>query len=1690
MSLSLTILHVSDLQFGPKHRFATTGNSGQARLLDSIRTDLELLRESERLPSPDLVFVTGDLTERAKPSEFDACAEFVRGLAETVRLPITRVVVIPGNHDISRDECEGFFKTSAAREQIPEPPFWPKWNQYDLFLQKLYGTDALDRFNEEEPWTLLDFPDLRVVVAGLNSTMAESHRNEDHYGFLGAEQVDWFAQRLEPYVAQRWLRLAAVHHNIRRGPIRDDENLRDADVLRRKLSPFVNAVFHGHTHDGDLDWLSQHVPILATGSAAVVASARPDEVANQYQVVMFERDAIQRWTRAYVPVEDRWIGDTRGSRGGSEWKVRIPVSLAAVDGTFPSRDSSTDPGISLEITREPSAEEEFLSQVARVCALRERSGAQVDRIRRYFGREYLQVIVADGDITRVYPIGVSLTVPEEEAIDFFLRRVHRRYAANDSGVISHFVYGGERQADKELVRRMQARRVHVMSFVEYQGLLDFRTYLAEQTSRLLNDAIYPPSLYVPQRICYSHVGLPTTSDDALATLQGWLAEPAGRFVLVLGDFGAGKTFLVHELARTLAANTPGITPVLVQLRDLEKGRSLEQLLAQHFAQHGLDDFSIRKFRYMLEEGRIALLFDGFDELVVRVTYAKAADHFDTLLQAASGNAKVVITSRTQHFVSHQQIRTAIGDRVESLSGHRIATLQGFDDRCIREFLLRKFGDEAIAKSRFEMLSEIKDLIGLSKNPRMLSFIADLTDEQLTEARKSEADITPAALYRLLLSRWLTQESDRVQPRGAPPGLSVEDRWRAVTELALRLWRTTDRGITVSELTESTASVLNFLTVTDLDSDAAAFQVGSGTLLVRDDEGNFSFIHQSVQEWLIASRVASELEDSESSELMSERDLTSLTIEFLIGLASRERLVGWAEKTLTFSATDAAKRNAVAIENRTGVHRRAAVEFGGQDARGMDFSRKDLLGANFRDANLTASRFVQSNLEHAEFENANLTAADLSWANLRDARFTHANLSRAKLAGADLTGARFDGANLERTVLLGAKLPADVLLSAASTFGAALRITERIGPEYESEQEIFTSIAVSPDEAFLVTASDRLVSICDLGARQVIRQVDQRGVTALYFDGDGRGVVGSTRAGDILWWDLETGHRRNVLNASSDPLTCMAMNDTGDLLVTGGEDATTRVWRRTTGEATGEWVLQHQFRASAGFINSVAIDSSERLVAAASNDRLVYVWDLVTGELVKSLRGHLSFVRSVVFGWNSVNLITASSGQEVLVWNLETGDYKATAEGAAQLVVDSNHRNVVLLGVDLTIYDSRLESTTSAFQDFKHVVRAAFRSDNLALYVTCGDGAIRLFDLTRGTFTETLSTRQRSEKRARVAFSSHGDTLATVDRENQLRLWDIETGQQWWQEIVPGGAIRLGHVEGRMALATINKGVLHVRDLGTGRQILCVKAALGQRLATGRKGRWICVGNSDSTISIISLSNQPTRVLSTQLDEPIVELAMSRDEELVAVATSHRVVLFDADSGSLISSFQKSYNATTQLAFAHDNALVVAIDGNFQIFQELPRFEKPLVSGSDSVVFALHPDRPALVTGASTGWVSLWDINTGEQTGRHRLHRAAITSMAFTPDGAHVAVAGADGAVLYCVADQGRLEVVGTFLDLTDGWVSFAPDGRYKYGGAINRRFWHVIGLCRFEVGDLVAAVPDLQVPNYLPLFNRGSEDET
>jgi hypothetical protein len=126
---------------------------------------------------------------------------------------------------------------------------------------------------------------------------------------------------------------------------------------------------------------------------------------------------------------------------------------------------------------------------------------------------------------------------------------------------------------------------------------------------------------------------------------------------------------------------------------------------------------------------------------------------------------------------------------------------------------------------------------------------------------------------------------------------------------LDLWSRVDRWLTIDELRKVVVAALSRHAPDKLSQAEEATQaLGSGTLFVRDEESRFTFIHQSVLEWLVARRIAEDLRADESPALLTSGVLSDLMANFLLDLNE----VGgtrWCSSVLMFgrTASDTARR---------------------------------------------------------------------------------------------------------------------------------------------------------------------------------------------------------------------------------------------------------------------------------------------------------------------------------------------------------------------------------------------------------------------------------------------------------------------------------------------------------------------------------------------------------------------------------------------------------------------------------------------------------------------------------------------------------------------------------------------------------------------------------------------------------------
>lgn len=227
------IVHLSDLHFG-------------ALRSETVEPLLALVEQL----APDAVVVTGDLTQRAKPRQFEDARAFL------ARLPCERQLVVPGNHDV------------------------PLWN---LPLRVFSPRARFDRYLTPDPFPVVIDRDLAIV--GLDTA-----RSLTSNGRVSMRQIEVILERFRDAPRQA-LRVLACHHPfVVPADAPTAKRARRADTaLAALVEDEVDLLLTGHRH---LPWVSPLGTDLLTVHAGTSTSSRTRGVENSFNDIIVERDSV------------------------------------------------------------------------------------------------------------------------------------------------------------------------------------------------------------------------------------------------------------------------------------------------------------------------------------------------------------------------------------------------------------------------------------------------------------------------------------------------------------------------------------------------------------------------------------------------------------------------------------------------------------------------------------------------------------------------------------------------------------------------------------------------------------------------------------------------------------------------------------------------------------------------------------------------------------------------------------------------------------------------------------------------------------------------------------------------------------------------------------------------------------------------------------------------------------------------------------------------------------------------------------------------------------------------------------------------------------------------------------------------------------------------------------------------------
>ncbi|KAK4511100.1 uncharacterized protein ATC70_012311 [Mucor velutinosus] len=178
----------------------------------------------------------------------------------------------------------------------------------------------------------------------------------------------------------------------------------------------------------------------------------------------------------------------------------------------------------------------------------------------------------------------------------------------------------------------------------------------------------------------------------------------------------------------------------------------------------------------------------------------------------------------------------------------------------------------------------------------------------------------------------------------------------------------------------------------------------------------------------------------------------------------------------------------------------------------------------------------------------------------------------------------------------------------------------------------------------------------------------------------------------------------------------------------------RNWRRNTATCR---VFKNEHSAG---ISSLQFCEAQNILITGSYDKTAIVWNLETGQVLRTLKGHARSIRTLQF--DDTKLVTGSMDNTLRIWNYHTGQCIRTLEGHTDGVVHLNFNCRILASgsADSTIkiWNFHTGECFTLSGHTKAVNHVSIQKDSTTLVSSSEDGSIRIWDLEKRACARVLS----------------------------------------------------------------------------------------------------------------------------------------------------------------------------------------------------------------------------------------------------------------------------------------------------------------------------------------------------------------
>jgi WD40 repeat protein/energy-coupling factor transporter ATP-binding protein EcfA2 len=460
------------------------------------------------------------------------------------------------------------------------------------------------------------------------------------------------------------------------------------------------------------------------------------------------------------------------------------------------------------------------------------------------------------------------------------------------------------------------------------------------------------------------------------------------------------------------------------------------------------------------------------------------------------------------------------------------------------------------------------------------------------------------------------------------------------------------------------------------------------------------------------------------------------------------------------------------------------------------------------------------------------------------------------------------------------------------------------------------------------------------------------------------------------------------------------------------------------------------------VNYVSFSPNGQLLASASDDATIKLWDVATGKEIRTLTGHGDTVDVVRFSPNDQLLASASvTDKTVKLWDIATGKE-----------------------IDTLFFEGR-------------VTNLSFSPDGKLLVASGFNNAVKLWDVTTRREISTL-TGHRANVNS-VNFGPDGKLLASSSGDNTIKLWyigprkEINTlfGHGTWVSSVSFSP------DGKLLASSSGDNTIKLRDVATRKEIstLTGHKSWVSSVSFSPDGKLLTSSSWDSTVKLWDVATGKEISTLTGHKSWVSSVSFSPDGKLLASSSwDSTVKLWDVATGKEISTLTGHKDKVMSVSSSPDGRLLASGSGDRTIKLWDTATHKEIATlaghrvGINSVSFS--PDG-RLLASATGRTIKLWDVAARKEIATLTGHKVEVISVSFSPDGQLMASGSNDrGIILWNVAKRKKINIFNTIAEVNS--VRFSPDGRLLASGSASGTgiviLWNLEALSNLTLEDLLA----------------------